>query len=479
MKHKKNALPILYCAIFILLCLIPSAGMLILPESPNFEKRELAEFPALTENGTFNEHFPSQFEDYFSDHFALRSYIVSADAALKYYGAGYSGNPAVVAGREGCLFFSSTMDDYYRTNAVNDTDLFRLVQTVELMNGYCQSKDIPFLLMVAPNKNSVYPEWMPAAVSPGEGKNNLEKLTQALSGRDYFLDVKRLFDNTRYDPVYYHKLDSHWNNLGGRRVYAAVMQNLAARRGSFAYDDYAAVMPAPVENWQGDLDQMLLPTLGRRDLQYDFGIQKEYKAQKPITDPMALSISTTSAKNDRSVLFFRDSFFSNLIDFFSNNLGEAEYTRAVPYQFELAEKKEYDGVVLEIVERNLMNLLGSTPVFAAREVQEPLYADNEREDVLPCTLTPKGKLTLVSGTIPEGWMKPGVHIYLAIQNAENRRLYEAFPICSDPDGTLEENAKVSNGYSLYVDTQILGDNDTISVLVYGPEGTVLFPTDAA
>jgi hypothetical protein len=78
-----------------------------------------------------------------------------------------------------------------------------------------------------------------------------------------------------------------------------------------------------------------------------------------------LNITSTTRKNDVRVLFCRDSFANALIQFFSNNLGEASYTRSMPFPLCRAADGAYDFLVVEIVERNLHWIVDTAPAIPA------------------------------------------------------------------------------------------------------------------
>ena len=115
--------------------------------------------------------------------------------------------------------------------------------------------------------------------------------------------------------------------------------------------------------WHGDLSVMLLPSLRATDEQIEYPIPENYRAERPIRSPEDIRIETRSDANDTALLIFRDSFCNALIPFLSNAFGRTLYSRAVPYDYGLME--DTDVVVLEIVERNIPELLKYAPLLSA------------------------------------------------------------------------------------------------------------------
>ncbi len=73
-----------FTAAFLSLCLIPAAGMLVLPEQQAAGNEHLTPKPSLWNAQTgWNEDFLGDLTDYVADHFGFRQELVTANAALQ------------------------------------------------------------------------------------------------------------------------------------------------------------------------------------------------------------------------------------------------------------------------------------------------------------------------------------------------------------------------------------------------------------
>lgn len=118
---KKNLLYRLYSAAFIGICLVPAALMPIVKADSDKEKRELSSAPKIkTEDGKINFNFFSDFETYFSEHFAFRQQLVTADGRIKSSILGTSPNSDVIVGKNGWLYYGETVDDFLNINTLSD-----------------------------------------------------------------------------------------------------------------------------------------------------------------------------------------------------------------------------------------------------------------------------------------------------------------------------------------------------------------------
>jgi len=376
--HKERiqkSLYFIYCAIFFIAMTIPAV---MTPFAPGVIGSDTAE----------------KFD--FSTQFGMRRQLVSLDAALKTALFRESPNEKVVYGREGWLFLAETLDwDTIPNNTLGKTAT-RIVRTLLIMKEYIEDNGARFIFMPAPNKARIYHENLPYYEPwPGQDKKVLYDLVlerAAAAGVNSIRLAERFSHLKLNDPdtPIYHKLDSHWNYLGAAEAYRMAMAEIESLLpdAKIAYEKYRENAVRVEADWLGDLDRMLNPMSERMDVQHYFDIPVEYRSRKPIVNLEDINIVSTSEKNDVRVLFFRDSFANALIQFFSNNLGEAAYTRSMPYPLSRVDNGSYDIVVAEIVERNLHWIVNSAPAIPAPlRVRHPSPGDLTGEaEVSPGTV---------------------------------------------------------------------------------------------
>jgi hypothetical protein len=98
----------IYIIIFLALCIVPCFGMIFFYSESSAEKRTLAEFPDLFTEGTINTEYPTQFEEYISDHFFLREKLGTANSLMMGYLFQTSAEDSVIVGKDNWLFYQST-----------------------------------------------------------------------------------------------------------------------------------------------------------------------------------------------------------------------------------------------------------------------------------------------------------------------------------------------------------------------------------
>lgn len=442
-----KAIRIIFAALFVLTCCIPVFTMPFFADNSTAEKRQDTEAPSITlEDGSFNWEYPTLLDSYLSDHFAFRTPAVTLASLLK--AKLYTSNQdKVVVGSDDWLFFGETLDDYCGKNQLSDYDISRLAKVISLMNEYVEAKGGKFVFGAAPNKNSIYGEYMPYYFAENGGKSNLDKLTNLLGDKDYYIDLKSALLSSKNSGTLYHKRDSHWNNLGASVAFAEISKKLGIE-----VTNYSALAFEIKNNWRGDLDNMIFPALNIMDDNVIFDKEYTFKYGPKYKAPEDLMISTTGKGKNGSLKVFRDSFYNSLLPLFAEEFETAEFTRVLPYRITATIEKG-DYVIVEIAERNLKNLLAEAPVMTALQKE---FTSLEKIDGVSVTNEKSGKFSHIYGALDDS--VDATKLAIGITADGVTRYYEPFPIYEEKLGSD------GNGFSLYLDE--LPESAEVSVYQY-------------
>ena len=365
MKNKS----ILFIALCMVLCLIPSVGMLFFPTTQTTENRAMAPAPKLTaEDGSLNKAFFSDFEAYFTEHMALRNPLVFADAKIQTTLFHESNVSGVICGTDGWLYYSSTLSDYLGTDVLSDRALYNLANNFSIVQDYLKERNIDFVLTIAPNKNTLYGEHMPYYKSYVVNPDHSAKLLAPYLAEQNvaYLDLFNLFE--QQNEVLYLKQDSHWNRKGAFLVYDAIMNQLA-----LPHADYSDAPPVLLQDDNGDLNKMLYSFYGKLEENYSYETLAEYRYANEVDSVEDGWIITENPSGAGTLLMFRDSFANTLIPFFSAEFETAYYAKGEPNAMErYVESYAPDCVVIQKVERNITNYLENPPILTPPEEELPL-----------------------------------------------------------------------------------------------------------
>ncbi len=332
----------LYIALCLALLLSPFLGMWALGPAEAAANQVLTPAPSLhSRDGSWNGRVLNDSADYLADHFALRQQLVSLWSGLNAKLLRSSPEEQVILGREGWLFFSETLDDY-TGQALSDEELAAAAARLAGLQAECERRGARFLLVIVPNKNSLYPQFMPAAYPENHRAGNWEKLRPLLDETGVaYVDLFAL-------PLPYYRTDTHWTAEGAAmaadRLLAALGRESAYAAGPFGKEQEAS---------PGDLFEMLYPAgqATEETLAYTGELCFEHLSRP--NGGNAITIRT-SGEGEGSLFCWRDSFGVALYPYLASAFREAEFSRSTDYSLP---EGAYDVVILELVERNLPQLI--------------------------------------------------------------------------------------------------------------------------
>ena len=358
---------IAFVTICILLLSIPLLGMTFRPTLETTENRTLASFPKLTkEAGGINLKFFSEFETYFSEHFAFRNELVATDGKIQGKIFRTSANDSVIYGNDGWLYYSSTIPDYSGSNVMNEREIENLKRNLSVVNKWLKDRGIKMLLTVPPNKNTLYGEHMPYYSSTIlNNEHTLFKLNELCEEEGIlYADLYNTLKNE--SEVLYLKRDSHWNNKGALIAYNEILNVLKQ-----PHNDYGDITANRAKNENGDLNKMLYSYFGEKEVNYNYDIQQSYEY---VTDTKSVEdgwIETKSSEGENTLVMFRDSFGNTLIPLIANQFEHAYFTKESTYRLEsIISEQNPNMVILEKVERNIRDFIEEPPIINMPEIKD-------------------------------------------------------------------------------------------------------------
>jgi len=216
----------LFAVLFLLVCSLPLLGTFVpgLDRGPALnEKRELAALPRLS--GTKLAELPDGLEAWFNDHFGFRGLLVRLHGLFHYRVFNISGSSQALPGRDGWLFYDGRgvrggdpRRNHLARLPAEHQELFRaLKEQFEYNDHYFAARGITYLVVVVPDKWSVYSEMLPRSVGPAAPRTSADLFLAYLRADTdlRILDLKQPLRRQRWaDGPIYHQIDSHWNELG-------------------------------------------------------------------------------------------------------------------------------------------------------------------------------------------------------------------------------------------------------------------------
>ena len=317
------------------------------------EKRQLAPLPMVAPNLSSWGAAPAAFTAYFNDHFGFRKTLVNAYGLVKVKVLGESTSPDVVVGKDGWLYYSIGLsaNTYRGLEAFGPGELHQWTIVLRRMRDWLASRNIPFYVIIPPDKHTIYPEYLPASVQLGGAANRLEMLTDALRRESIdVIDVRDRLLRAKSTGLLFHKTDTHWNGNAGYVAYHAILSELSR--------SFPLVHPYPRSDfteWRpratGDLNALLGLTHGYEE---DYLLLVPRRTAYSRREDGKVVITEIDDPQLPRMVMFRDSFANFLIPMLSQNFRRAVCIWDNTFDPALVEREKPDLVLFELVERRLI-----------------------------------------------------------------------------------------------------------------------------
>ena len=163
----KKTLSLIFTVLFLAVCLVPGLGLLLTGGADAAANEILPAAPVIAADGDFNPDFLAETAAYVNGRFSFRLEDITAWAKLNAALFRTSTAENVLLGRDGWLFYAPTIHDYTGDTPMTARELYCAARTLYLLQEYAENRGGDFLFTAAPNKNTLYPEYMPARTRLG------------------------------------------------------------------------------------------------------------------------------------------------------------------------------------------------------------------------------------------------------------------------------------------------------------------------
>ncbi|MBQ9252023.1 MAG: hypothetical protein IJ188_05255 [Clostridia bacterium] len=364
MKEKKIGRILLLAAFLLIICFLWGIWGLAknYVDTENHENRPLAQRPALSLADY--AAFPAKFSDYFNDHLPFRNQLITLHTGIDYFCFHRSANTRVIAGKGRWLFYDAPVDGdaiacYQGTNLYSPEELQALAENCLRQRDFLQAQGKEFLILIAPNKERVYSEYMPEQYGPPAIEYRALQVYQYL--REH-TDLRVVYPygeimtaRQKLPQNLYYRTDTHWNALGAYIAARALGKELGIDLPEITSEEISISQKGP---WAGDLAQML--NLGRLLQGYD----EEY-ILTGYEDHQMETLRWTETEDDafratgadaRKLFVLRDSFAKAMAPYLASQFSESYFIHKDIFSAEDLAAQDPDIVVYETVERYLDGL---------------------------------------------------------------------------------------------------------------------------
>lgn len=339
------------------------------------EKRKMAEMPKLDGGLSSIKEFPASFSKYYDDNFGFRETLIGWHNHAKGMLLRISPAPNAIIGKQGWLFLGdgNIVADYRATHPFTNEELERWRIVLEGKRNWLAAQGILYLFLVAPDKHSIYPEFIPDHINRVGSETCLDQLVAYLKAHSdvNIMDLRPALREGKGAARVFHKTDTHWNEQGAYIAYTEIMARVSGGAPSLRPkrpDDFRYVKENTeghdIANMMGlkdvftEQDIHLFPKRDNCAHEVDFKLDMRYSW--PQYSPEHAPYARECENSKLRMVFFQDSFGTALVPFLSEHFRRTVYIWDYPGYavMNAAIRQEHPDIVIEErVERHLKPML--------------------------------------------------------------------------------------------------------------------------
>lgn len=317
-------------------------------DETNYEKRNMIEKPVLSISSYST--YSQQYEQYFNDHLPYRNLFVKNLNLVKYYFF-HENVGQVINGKDGWLFYSgvNAITYYKRDSYFPEEYMQEIVQNLSKINQRTKEQNIQFVLLLLPNKEEVYEEYMPDYYIHPEMSNRTDVLAEYIWHDSNIMLVYPKEEMRQEKDKYqlYFKHDTHYNCLGAFIAYEQVIESLGKER---IYLSDCEVMKAPMSermSGENDLEKMMgFSGVLENDFEYyllDYPLVEDWE-RDDYYNPNGIY--------EEKILLVGDSFRISLLPYLYRDFKSVKVVDFTVYSQNILDEFQPDIVIWELLERN-------------------------------------------------------------------------------------------------------------------------------
>lgn len=227
-KKDKNYISIIF---YITAALVLGQGLIFFTYTKTMSSSENRKLAQLPDVNPFHEDFAEEMDRYINDRVGLREYALKIYKKIDFFkNLNLSNN--VIEGKEGWLFFNSENDNikyFQRAEKYTPDKLNAVKALIEKNIKFCQDNGIELIMIMPPNKSTIYPEYYNKYIRKTAGVDNYLILKDYLSKNLPDAHIVMPYDelvNDKENNTLYHKTDTHWNTFGAFDAYKSLEKEI-------------------------------------------------------------------------------------------------------------------------------------------------------------------------------------------------------------------------------------------------------------
>lgn len=308
-----------------------------------------------------------KYEAFYNDNFFLKSYLIGLYNNLKNKFRANPKSTQVIIGEDEWLFLGN---DYSNINEIvlgvdtfSKEELLVMKESQLKHKQYLDALGIDYIVMIAPEKTTIYPEKHPIQLKVNRTKSDQAVEILSELGIPTIFPKNELLEAKKNFQVYY-KYDSHWNSNGAFIAYSMMMDSLKIKHPELRkLNKSDFIISNELKKGENDLSKII-------SLDSDWDYIPEYKLPSPTVLIGENKINNqeicrelrlyTVGGNSKKLLSFNDSYLPKSSIYLAESFKEytmCQYIGEPKFDYQIIANENPNIVVYEVVERAINALL--------------------------------------------------------------------------------------------------------------------------
>jgi alginate O-acetyltransferase complex protein AlgJ len=254
--------------------------------------------------------------------------------------------PGVIIGADGWLYYTEGQQSYASTPVYTAADLDKMQQNVDGIQAQLKAQGIPLVVVIVPDKQTIYPEYLPAYAKPLGASVALDQIVTYLQqhARTPVLDLRAPLTAAKTQSQIYYRTDSHWTSYGAYVGWQELHKLLATELPGLGSVASLQDFVPNTHTYSGNLARMLT-------------MQDVWT--EDTTDWVPPPLASESARSSQPrLMLFGDSFTWGLLPFLNGAFSHVRFDRVIPncVNFRSVAAEKPAVVIWLMVEVNQQNL---------------------------------------------------------------------------------------------------------------------------
>lgn len=269
-----------------------------------------------------------------------------------------------IIGQEGWLFYIGDMSirNYQQTEPINVSNIKKIVGIFEKMSAEVKEYGGTLLVVIPPDKSTIYPQYMPDEIQVIGTTTSLDRLVERVNKHGDFrlLDLRPAFIEASQSLQLYYKTDTHWNCFGAYYAYEEIISSLSEdypKLQGYSLNDFEITI---LEEEKQDIAKMIEADIKENIMslspRFETAVFEDIAYGSRYGLEVLRVIANQNKRDQPSLMIFHDSFYNACLNsFIEPTFGR---TMTVAYKdlefaamLELIEKEKPEIVIVEFVER--------------------------------------------------------------------------------------------------------------------------------